>query len=132
MDVDTAEFQDVIGFGNGADPQDKGAGKAFTYSLKNALSKSFMLFSGEDTDSTHSDDIGKPETPKQASNPVSKGNVSEAQIKRLYAIAKAKGYTSESVNKSVKIKYSKSIDLLTKAEYDKLVSEMEKLEDKKA
>ena len=34
VDVESEEFQDVIGFGNGADSQDKGAGKAFTYSLK--------------------------------------------------------------------------------------------------
>ena len=68
--VDTAsgEFQDVVGFGNGSDPQDKGAGKAFTYSFKNVLSKTFMLFSGEDTDNTHSDDIGnRPQTLKEFS-----------------------------------------------------------------
>ena len=59
MDTDTGEFQDVVGLGNGADSQDKGAGKAFTYSLKAALSKTFLLFSGDDTDNDHSDDIGK-------------------------------------------------------------------------
>lgn len=59
VDIDSKEHQDVVGFGNGADSQDKGAGKAFTYSLKNALSKTFMLFSGEDTDNDHSDDLGK-------------------------------------------------------------------------
>lgn len=59
QDIDSKEFQDVVGFGNGSDPQDKGAGKASTYSLKNVLSKTFMLFSGEDTDTTHSDDIGE-------------------------------------------------------------------------
>jgi len=60
VDIDTGESTDIIGFGNGADSQDKGSGKAFTYALKTALSKTFMLFSGEDTDNTHSDDIGKP------------------------------------------------------------------------
>lgn len=71
MDTESKEFQDVVGFGNGADSQDKGAGKSFTYSLKNVLSKTFMLFSGEDTDNEHSDDIGQP--PKN--NPVpTKGN----------------------------------------------------------
>jgi hypothetical protein len=74
LDTESKEFQDVVGFGNGSDPQDKGAGKAFTYSLKNALSKSFMLFSGEDTDNEHSDDIGKkPQNPPQGNKPV--GNV---------------------------------------------------------
>ena len=67
VDIESGEYQDVVGFGNGADSQDKGAGKAFTYSFKNALCKSFMMFSGEDTDNTHSDDIGKE---KQYSKPV--------------------------------------------------------------
>jgi hypothetical protein len=64
MDIESKEYQDVVGFGNGADSQDKGSGKASTYSLKNALSKTFMLFSGEDTDNTHSDDIGGYTAPK--------------------------------------------------------------------
>lgn len=59
QDVDSDQYQDIVGFGNGADTQDKGAGKAFTYSFKNALSKTFMLFSGEDTDNEHSDDIDR-------------------------------------------------------------------------
>ena len=66
VDIETGEFEILIGFGNGADPQDKGAGKAFTYSYKNVLSKTFMLFSGEDADNTHSEDIGKEEKPKTA------------------------------------------------------------------
>lgn len=71
LDTESSESVDVIGVGNGADSQDKGAGKAYTYSLKNALSKTFMLFSGEDTDNEHSDDIGQ--SPKN--NPVpTKGN----------------------------------------------------------
>ncbi|MGV8982122.1 ERF family protein [Clostridium sp.] len=59
-DVESDDFQDVVGFGQGADSQDKGIGKCGTYCLKNALSKTFLLFSGEDTDTTHSDDIGNP------------------------------------------------------------------------
>jgi len=66
VDIESGESQDVVGFGNGADTQDKGAGKAFTYSFKSAICKSFMMFSGEDTDNTHSDDIdGKREEPIQ-------------------------------------------------------------------
>ena len=59
IDIETGEFEQIIGFGFGADSQDKGSGKAFTYALKTALQKSFLLFSGEDTDNDHSDDIGK-------------------------------------------------------------------------
>jgi len=60
VDIDTSESVEVVGIGSGADTQDKGAGKAFTYALKSALSKTFMLFSGDDTDNTHSNDIDKP------------------------------------------------------------------------
>jgi hypothetical protein len=62
VDIDSGENEILVGFGNGADSQDKGSGKAFTYSLKTALSKTFMLFSGEDTDNEHSDDIDKKNT----------------------------------------------------------------------
>jgi hypothetical protein len=68
VDVETGESEVITGFGNGADSQDKGSGKAFTYAFKTALSKTFMLFSGEDTDNTHSDDIGgytPPKAPQQ-------------------------------------------------------------------
>lgn len=64
VDVETGESEIITGFGNGADSQDKGSGKAFTYAFKTALSKTFMLFSGEDTDNTHSDDIGGYKPPK--------------------------------------------------------------------
>ena len=56
VDAETGESVDIIGFGNGADSQDKGSGKAFTYAYKTALMKTFMMVSGEDTDNTHSDE----------------------------------------------------------------------------
>lgn len=59
VDAETGESTRIVGFGNGADSQDKGSGKAFTYALKTALQKSFLMFSGEDTDNTHSDEINK-------------------------------------------------------------------------
>jgi hypothetical protein len=58
VDVESGESIVIVGLGNGADSQDKGSGKALTYAYKTALSKTFMLFSGEDTDTDHSDDIG--------------------------------------------------------------------------
>lgn len=55
----TGECIEIQGFGYGVDTQDKGAGKATTYALKNALLYSFLVPTGtiEDTDKTHSDDI---------------------------------------------------------------------------
>lgn len=57
VDVESGEEEILATVGNGADPQDKGSGKAWTYAYKALLQKTFMLFSGEDTDNTHSDDI---------------------------------------------------------------------------
>jgi hypothetical protein len=55
----TGEHIEIQGFGYGVDPQDKSAGKATTYALKNALLYSFLVPTGtiEDTDNTHSKDI---------------------------------------------------------------------------
>lgn len=61
--VDSGESQVIVGYGHGIDSQDKSAGKATTYALKNALLYSFLVPTGaiDDTDKTHSNDI---ETPK--------------------------------------------------------------------
>lgn len=61
---ESGESQEIVGYGHGVDPQDKSAGKATTYALKNALLYTFLTPVGkiDDTDTTHSNDI---ETPKQ-------------------------------------------------------------------
>ena len=58
----TKESIEIQGFGYGVDSQDKGAGKATTYALKNALLYSFLVPTGtiEDTDKTHSETITVP------------------------------------------------------------------------
>lgn len=52
----------LAGYGQGVDPQDKGAGKSTTYALKNTLLDTFLVIKGEDmdTDKTHSDDLPVP------------------------------------------------------------------------
>jgi hypothetical protein len=58
----TAESIDITGYGHGVDTQDKAAGKATTYALKNALLYSFLVPTGviDDTDKEHSDAIQVP------------------------------------------------------------------------
>ena len=110
--VDTAsgEFQDVVGFGNGSDPQDKGAGKAFTYSFKNVLSKTFMLFSGEDTDNTHSDDIGnQPQNNPPQQYPQSTNEKREQTLKEFSELLFQKGVTIESILKKASKATGKNI-----------------------
>lgn len=70
VDIDTGEFEILETIGNGVDTQDKASGKAMTYALKVLLQKTFMLFSGEDTDNEHSDSITDKNTaPKASSKP---------------------------------------------------------------
>ena len=65
VDIDTGEFEILETVGYGADSQDKGSGKAMTYAYKALIQKTFCLFSGEDIDNTHSDDITKSNSHKE-------------------------------------------------------------------
>lgn len=62
---ESGESQVIAGYGHGVDSQDKSAGKATTYALKNALLYAFLVPTGaiDDTDSTHSKDIQTPKAP---------------------------------------------------------------------
>lgn len=59
----TGDSIEIVGYGHGVDTQDKSAGKATTYALKNALLYSFLVPTGaiDDTDKTHSNDIESPQ-----------------------------------------------------------------------
>jgi len=59
---ESGETITISGYGHGIDSQDKGAGKATTYALKNALLYLYLVPTGtiEDTDKTHSDAIVTP------------------------------------------------------------------------
>jgi len=116
-DVETGESTRIVGFGNGADSQDKGSGKAFTYALKTALQKSFLMFSGEDTDNTHSDEITES---TQGEKP---RKVTQYEI---INIGKQKGYESEKLYKKIGVKNEDGIKYM-KADrkievYDKLTA----------
>ncbi len=59
---ESGESIELAGYGHGVDSQDKGAGKATTYALKNTLLDLFLITKGEDfdTDATHSNDMAVP------------------------------------------------------------------------
>lgn len=66
---ESGESIELAGYGHGVDSQDKGAGKATTYALKNCLLYTFLTPVGkiDDTETTHSEEIKTPqkkETPK--------------------------------------------------------------------
>lgn len=64
---ESGESIEICGYGHGVDSQDKSAGKATTYALKNALLYTFLVPTGDidDTDNTHSDDLPQRTRTKQ-------------------------------------------------------------------
>lgn len=60
------EFIEVAWYWQGVDTQDKGAGKATTYALKNTLLNMFLIPTGVDTENTHSDEYDVPKNPPKA------------------------------------------------------------------
>jgi CxxC motif-containing protein len=100
----TGEHIDICGYGHGVDSQDKSAGKAMTYALKNALLYSFLVPTGaiDDTDNTHSNNIEVPvKNPNNIEVPVKtqKPNItSERFQKALSAIAKGEASINDLKN----------------------------------
>jgi len=76
--VDSGESQKIQSLGIGIDPQDKSAGKATTYAMKYALLNLFLIPTGDDPDSIHSDDIEVPMQSNTKHN--NKKDVSDDQI----------------------------------------------------
>lgn len=89
VDVETGEFEILETVGYGSDSQDKGSGKCMTYAYKALLQKTFMLFSGEDSESEHNDDIEK----KNAAESF----VRFVTLEELMELAKTKGVTEEQI-----------------------------------
>lgn len=67
---DMSQYEIIASSGTGVDPQDKGVGKAMTYSFKYALLRTFMIPTGADPDDIHNEDLEKAQT-KVTSQPVS-------------------------------------------------------------
>jgi len=65
---ESGESIELQGYGHGVDSQDKSAGKATTYALKNCLLYTFLTPVGkiDDTDTTHSEEIEAPKVSKKA------------------------------------------------------------------
>jgi len=79
---ESGESVELAGYGHGVDPQDKGAGKATTYAMKNALLYAFLTPVGkiDDTDTTHSNEISTPKTNEPIPTPK---RLTPAQVKLI-------------------------------------------------
>jgi len=93
---ESGESIELMGYGHGVDPQDKGAGKATTYALKNCLLYTFLTPVGkiDDTDLKHSNEIEVPQKQAKVEQPM-------LDIPRLETRLKA-CKTPEEINKLFK------------------------------
>lgn len=68
VDIDTGQHEIIVSSGTGADTQDKGVGKAMTYSYKYLLLRTFAIPTGEDPDKISSAELDakQNEQPKQS------------------------------------------------------------------
>ena len=80
---DSGESIELAGYGHGVDPQDKGAGKATTYALKNCLLYTFLTPVGkiDDTETTHSENIPTPAPKEPAKKQIFKEGGFEGALK---------------------------------------------------
>jgi hypothetical protein len=72
VDIDTGQSEVVVSSGTGADTQDKGVGKAMTYSYKYLLLRTFAIPTGEDPDKISSAELDAKMKKSTKENTVSK------------------------------------------------------------
>lgn len=102
----------------------QGAGSAITYGRRYSLSAVLGISSEDD------DDANSLETPQQAQKQQRK-QLTDKQIKRLYAIANSAGVSVEDVKRVLMRDYNKTQAAdLTKQEYDEICERLQKKEGK--
>lgn len=104
-------------------------GAVETYQRRYLLVTAFEIVENDALDPTN----GKDDKAKNDSNSNSKNSnsgqkkLSEAQIKRMYAIANSKGYDNAKVVKGILSRYNCKPEDMTKQQYDEVCSGYEKL-----
>ena len=81
---DPTDYIEVVSCGDGADTQDKGAGKAMTYAYKYMWLRTFALPTGEDPDKITSEEIDARQNAKDAL-------ISETELAVLESLCNKKG-----------------------------------------
>lgn len=126
------EFDPV--FMNAEKNTPQGAGSLITYLKRYSLSAVFGITSDQDDDGNFSSGNDQQPQKKQTYQTQGKppnqkkGSLTDAQIKRLYAIAKSVNVNSESIKGVIKRDYNKTdVKELTKQEYDEVCKNLEDL-----
>ena len=104
VDIESGENEILSTVGFGVDSQDKGSGKAMTYAYKALLQKTFMLFSGEDTDNTHSEDLQQQNSVNKKADTETRTDdtPTKVSVQQLTAAMAKKGITQEQIFETYK------------------------------
>lgn len=117
------DFIETITFAEGIDTQDKGSGKAMTYSDKYALMKTYKIITGDDPDQNPSEDTYKNK--KNATT----NKITDVEAKAIYALMTRKGYdVVPTLEKNYGIKNTSD---LTKEQYRAILNKCNTMPDKK-
>ena len=120
------EYIETITFAEGIDTQDKGSGKAMTYSDKYALMKSYKIITGEDPDQNPSE-VGYKR--QQTSAKVTNSKITDVEAKSIYALMIRKGLDVETaLERNYGITYTTD---LTKEQYIAILNKCNTMPDKK-
>jgi len=120
---ESGESIELMGYGHGVDPQDKGAGKATTYAMKNCLLYTFCTPVGkmDDTETTHSESIPVPVKKEQKANEENKpwlnlfnkdGSENNAFINLQKQLAEGKEWTLVKIRENYKVSKQTEKELL--------------------
>lgn len=117
VDIDTGQFEILVSSGTGADTQDKGVGKAMTYSYKYLLLRTFAIPTGEDPDK-----ISSAELDAKLNAPLTAKELGSLKTKVL-EFAKLRGKTDSDVYEALHIA---DITKLTSHEAKEITLKVEK------
>ncbi|KEI16959.1 recombinase [Clostridium novyi B str. ATCC 27606] len=125
VDIETGDKESVSAFAR-EEENKKGmdasqlTGSTSSYARKYALNGLFCIDDTKDSDTTN--------TGSKTSNKTSGKKLTQAQLKRLYAIASAAGYDANVIKNQALKKYNvQHLEDLTKSQYDELCTGYEKL-----
>ncbi|WP_085829371.1 ERF family protein [Clostridium massiliodielmoense] len=125
VDIETGDKESVSAFAR-EEENKKGmdasqlTGSTSSYARKYALNGLFCIDDTKDSDTTN--------TGSKTSNKTSGKKLTQAQLKRLYAIASSAGYDANVIKNQALKKYNvQHLEDMTKAQYDELCEGYEKL-----
>ena len=125
------DYIEIVSCGDGADTQDKGSGKAMTYSFKYMWLRTFALPTGEDPDKVSSDELDAKEAEAKAeakakaetaSKPITK-----AKVKALEAILSDNGIYLDTVYALYKVN---SLAELTEQKHMNIIEHLKEIKER--